>query len=120
MAFVATTNPEGAKKFYRDTLKLPLMSEELPFALVFDLGGTMLRVTIVEKFNPAPFTVLGWKVPDIVVAMKALQKAGVTFQRFPGMDQDGLGIWKSPSGAKIAWFKDPEGNTLSLSQHANE
>jgi len=68
LAFVATRDPDRAKKFYRDTLGLPLVSEDLPFALVFDVSGIMLRVTVVEKFDPAPFTVLGWRVPDITVA----------------------------------------------------
>ena len=117
MAFVPTRDPDRARKFYRDTLGLPLVSEELPFALVFDVKGTMLRVTVVEKLNPPPFTVLGWQVPDITIAAKTLQNAGVTFERYPGMPQDELGIWTSPSGAKVAWFKDPDGNTLSLSQH---
>jgi catechol 2,3-dioxygenase-like lactoylglutathione lyase family enzyme len=117
LALVATRDPERAKKFYRDTLGLPLVSEELPFALVFDVSGAMLRVTIVEKLDPAPFTVLGWQVPDITIAAAALQKAGVEFLRYPGMPQDEIGIWTSPNGAKVAWFKDPDGNTLSLSQH---
>ena len=117
LAFVATRDPDRAKKFYRDTLGLPLVSEDLPFALVFDVSGIMLRVTVVEKFDPAPFTVLGWRVPDITVAAKALQKAGVDFLRYPGLPQDEIGIWASPNGAKVAWFKDPDGNTLSLSQH---
>ena len=117
MVFVPTRDPDRARKFYRDTLGLPLVSEELPFALVFDVNGTMLRVTVVEKLNPPPFTVLGWQVPDITIAAKTLQNAGVTFERYPGMPQDELGIWTSPSGAKVAWFKDPDGNTLSLSQH---
>jgi catechol 2,3-dioxygenase-like lactoylglutathione lyase family enzyme len=117
LAFVPTCDPDRAKKFYRDTLGLPLVSEELPFALVFDLRGTMLRVTIVEKLNPAPFTVLGWRVTNIAVAVNALRIAGVKFECFPGMQQDELGVWTSPNGAKVAWFKDPDGNTLSLSQH---
>ena len=117
LTFVATCDPDRAKRFYRDTLRLPLVREELPFALVFDVNGTMLRVTIVEKLSPAPFTVLGWQVPNIAVAVNTLQEAGVTFQRYPGMPQDEIGIWTSPSGAKVAWFKDPDGNTLSLSQH---
>ena len=117
IAFVPICDPDRAKKFYRDTLGLPLVCEELPFALVFDLNGIMLRVTIVEKLNPAPFTILGWQVANIAVAVKALRMAGVKFQHFPGMPQDELGIWTSPSGAKVAWFKDPDGNTLSLSQH---
>ena len=116
VAFVATSDPDRAKKFYRDTLGLRLVSEQLPFALVFDLHGTMLRVSIVNKFKPAGFTVLGWHVPKIQVAVTALTKAGVEFERYPGMDQDELGIWSSPSGARIAWFKDPDGNTLSLSE----
>ena len=117
IAFVAVRDPERARKFYRDTLGLRLVHEELPFALVFDVNGTMLRVTIVANLNPAPFTVLGWQVPDINIAVKALHQAGVVFQRFPGMPQDDLGIWTSPNGAKVAWFKDPDGNMLSVSQH---
>ena len=117
LTFVATCDPDRAKKFYRDTLGLPLVCEELPFALVFDVNGIMLRVTIVEKLSPALFTVLGWQVPDIAIAVTALEEAGVHFERYPGMPQNELGIWTSPGGAKVAWFKDPDGNTLSLSQH---
>jgi len=116
-AFISTSDPDRAKKFYRDTLGLPLIAEELPFALVFDAHGVMLRVTIVKKGKPADYTVLGWQVPKIKPAAKALTNAGVVFERFPGMDQDDLGIWSSPSGAKVAWFKDPDGNTLSISEH---
>jgi len=116
IAFVATRDPVQAKAFYRDTLGLRLVSEELPFALVFDLHGVMLRVTVVKDLKPAGYTILGWQVPDIVTAAKALQKAGVRFERYPGMEQDESGVWTSPSGAKVAWFKDPDGNTLSLSQ----
>jgi catechol 2,3-dioxygenase-like lactoylglutathione lyase family enzyme len=117
IAFIATSDPDRAKKFYRDTLGLRLVSEELPFALVFDANGIMLRVTIVEKVKPAGYTVLGWQVPKIKPAAQALTKAGVVFERFPGMEQDDLGIWNSPGGAKVAWFKDPDGNTLSISEH---
>ncbi|HLK21668.1 MAG TPA: VOC family protein [Bryobacteraceae bacterium] len=117
IAFVATSDPERAKKFYRDTLGLPLVSEELPFALVFDANGTMLRVTVVTDVHPAGYTVLGWKVVDIAAAAQTLAKAGVQFERYPGMSQNELGIWASPGGAKVAWFKDPDGNTLSISQH---
>ncbi len=117
IAFVATRDPALAKEFYRDTLGLRLVSEELPFALVFDLNGIMLRVTVVKDLKPAGYTILGWQVPDIAAGAKALQKAGVRFERYPGMDQDESGIWISPSGAKVAWFKDPDGNTLSISEH---
>ena len=117
IGFVATSDPDQAKKFYRDTLGLPLVSEEMPFALVFDAHGTMLRVTVVERVVCAGYTVLGWQVPNIVAAAKALSEAGVRFERYQGMQQDELGIWSSPSGARIAWFKDADGNTLSISQH---
>jgi catechol 2,3-dioxygenase-like lactoylglutathione lyase family enzyme len=120
MAFVATCDPERAKKFYRDTLGLRLVSEQLPFALVLDAHGIMLRVTIVKKLKPAGFTVLGWQVPKIEVAAKALTKAGVEFERYPGMEQDELGVWSSPNGARVAWFKDPDGNILSISEHPED
>jgi catechol 2,3-dioxygenase-like lactoylglutathione lyase family enzyme len=116
IGFVATTDPDRAKKFYRDTLGLHLVSEEMPFALVFDAHGTMLRVTVVKNVTPAGYTVLGWQVPDIGAAVKALSEAGVRFERYQGMQQDERGIWSSPGGARVAWFKDADGNTLGISQ----
>ena len=113
VAFVATSSPAKAKRFYRDKLGLRLV-EASPFALVFDAHGTMLRVTPVNKVATAGYTVLGWQVRDIVDAVKRLRKAGVRFERYDGMGQDKLGVWQSPSGARIAWFKDPDGNTLSI------
>jgi hypothetical protein len=89
---------------------------EDPFALVFDAHGTMLRVTNVAEVAAAQYTVLGWEVPNILAATKDLSAAGVKFERYPGLPQDELGIWTAPSGAKVAWFKDPDGNTLSLTQ----
>jgi len=115
IAFVGTRDPARAKAFYRDTLGLLLVSED-PFALVFDAGGTMLRVTSVSDVSKANYTVLGWKVRDIVQMVKDLHKAHVSFERYAGMQQDKLGIWKSPSGSKVAWFKDPDGNTLSITE----
>lgn len=118
VAFMATVDPERARKFYRDILGLRLILDQLPFALVFDLHGTMLRVTPVKELNPPGYTVLGWQVPDIAHAAKTLQNAGVRFERYPGLEQDELGIWIAPgSAAKVAWFRDPDGNTLSISQH---
>lgn len=116
MAFVATRDPAGAKAFYRDTLGLQMVAEQLPFALVFDAHGTMLRVTIVREIVVAPYTVLGWEVPDIAATVKELAAAGVKLERYPGMPQDELGIWTAPGGNKVAWFKDPEGNVLSVAQ----
>jgi len=115
VAFVATRDPSRARKFYRDTLGLPLVSED-EFALVFDTAGTMLRVTRVQEVAAAKYTVLGWRVRDIVRTAKRLQKVHVSFERYPGMQQDEFGIWNSPSGARVAWFKDLDGNTLSITQ----
>ena len=115
IAFVATRDPERAKAFYRDTLGLVLKSED-QFALLFDAHGTMLRVTTVQEVAAAEYTVLGWQVSNLENAVADLRRAGVKFERYAGMGQDERGIWKSPSGARIAWFKDPDGNTLSLTQ----
>jgi catechol 2,3-dioxygenase-like lactoylglutathione lyase family enzyme len=115
MAFVATKNPDKAKAFYQDVLKLKLRADE-PFALVFDANGIMLRVSKVPELTPAPFTVLGWKVSDIAAEIRELKGRGVAFELFKGFQQDDLAVWRSPSGAKIAWFKDPDGNLLSLTE----
>jgi len=115
VAFVPTRDPKRAMSFYRDTLGLRLVNEQLPFALVFDANGTMLRVTIVKDFTPMQFTVLGWEVSDIVATLNALTNAGVVFERYETfMKQNELGIWTSPDGTKVAWFKDPDGNLLSI------
>jgi catechol 2,3-dioxygenase-like lactoylglutathione lyase family enzyme len=115
VAFAATSRPATARRFYRDALGLRLVSED-KFALVFDAHGTMLRVSIVQEVLPAGYTVLGWQVPDIVAAATRLRAAGVRLQRYSGMGQDKRDIWTSPSGARVAWFKDPDGNTLSITQ----
>jgi catechol 2,3-dioxygenase-like lactoylglutathione lyase family enzyme len=115
VAFVATRDSGRAKAFYRDTLGLRLLSED-EFALVFDAAGTMLRITRVQEVAAAKYTVLGWQVPDIVRTARDLQKCHVTLERYPGMHQDELGIWNSPRGARVAWFKDPDGNTLGITQ----
>jgi len=116
MAFVATTDPARARGFYEGVLGLRLASDELPFALVFDAHGTMLRVTAVRELAPAQYTVLGWRVADIGDAVRQMAAAGVQFERYNGMNQDEQGVWKSPGGARVAWFKDPDANTLSLTQ----
>ena len=92
--------------------------EDSPFALVFDSNGTTLRVQKVEQVTPAPYTALGWQVTDIEASVRSLRAKGAVFQRYEGLSQDALGIWKSPSGAKVAWFRDPDGNTLSLTESA--
>ncbi|MGH7685821.1 MAG: VOC family protein [Candidatus Dormibacteria bacterium] len=115
VAFLATTDAARAKGFYEGTLGLTLI-EETPFALTFDCGGTTLRVTPVAHLAPQPFTVAGWRVDDIARSVGELKARGVAMQRYEGVDQDDLGVWRSPSGARIAWFQDPDGNTLSLTQ----
>jgi hypothetical protein len=77
-----------------------------------------LRVNLVDQIAVAPYTVLGWTVPDMAGAIGSLHASGVTFERFEGMDQSDLGVWTAPSGAQVAWFKDPDGNTLSITQSA--
>lgn len=119
IGFIPTAQPERAKAFYRDTLGLRLV-EDTPFALVFDASGTMLRVTRVQEVVAAPYTVFGWRVDDIDAKVRDLAARGLTFERYPGLEQDAAGIWTSPDSARIAWFKDPDGNTLSLAQFPNE
>ena len=117
IGFVPITDAARAKSFYEEKLGLKFVSED-SFAVVFDANGIMLRLTRVQEFAPQAFTVLGWQVSDIVATVKRLQAAGVTFERYGGyMQQDELGIWDAPGGARVAWFKDPDGNTLSVSQH---
>jgi catechol 2,3-dioxygenase-like lactoylglutathione lyase family enzyme len=115
IAFIATAQPEHAKKFYETTLGLRLVSDD-QFAMAFDCQGTQLRIQKVEKVNPHPFTALGWQVPDIRDAVSELMKKEVSFERYPFLAQDELGIWQAPSGAKVAWFKDLDGNLLSLTE----
>jgi catechol 2,3-dioxygenase-like lactoylglutathione lyase family enzyme len=118
IGFLSIVDVERAKAFYRDTLGLTLVSEEPPFALVFEAHGIMLRLGMAKSLPPAHGTVLGWNVPDIASAVTELAEAGVHFERYPQLPQDDLGVWTAPGGAKVAWFKDPDGNILSVSQHS--
>jgi predicted enzyme related to lactoylglutathione lyase len=119
VAFVATTDISKARAFYADVVGLTL-TEDTPFACVFDANGTSVRLTPVRDHTPAPFTVLGWNVVDIAATVRGLSGRGVAFQRFDGMEQDELGIWTTPGGDFVAWFKDPDDNVLSLTQYATE
>ena len=117
VAFAPTTDPARARAFYEGLLGLRLVSDERPFALVFDAKGTMLRVTVVPEMKAQPFTILGWHVANIEGTVDRLTSAGAEFQRYKGLnDSDPRAIWNSPSGARIAWFKDPDGNVLSLTE----
>ena len=119
VAFVAATDLRRAQVFYEQTLGLPVLEHD-NFACVIDAHGTMLRVTAVPKVARAGYTVLGWRVADITAAVRELTARGVTFLRYDGMSQDEHGIWTTPSGARVAWFADPDGNTLSLTQEFAE
>jgi predicted enzyme related to lactoylglutathione lyase len=114
-AFIPTMNPDKARSFYKNVLGLKLLSED-NYALEFDANGTLLRVTMVPKLKPHAFTVLGWNVPDISTVIKTLNKKGVIFEKYDFLEQDHSGVWTSPGGSKVAWFKDPDGNILSLTE----
>ena len=116
MAFVTIVDVDKARSFYRDTLGLKLQREDLPFALVFDANGVMLRLSIGKTRANVPGTVLGWEVPDVTAAISELESAGVQFERYGFLKQDSQGVWTSPTGAKVAWFKDPDENLLSLTE----
>jgi catechol 2,3-dioxygenase-like lactoylglutathione lyase family enzyme len=115
--FLATADAARARRFYADVLGLRFVADE-PWTLVLDAGGTMLRIQKVERVQPAPYTALGWTVADVRQTVAALEGKGVRFLRFNGLPQDQHGVWETPSGAKVAWFKDPDGHTLSLTEWA--
>ena len=116
MAFAPTLDAKKARPFYEGVLGLHVLSQD-NFALALDANGIMLRVTNVPaSFKPQPFTILGWQVPDIAAAVSALKQKGVHFESYGLPTQDAEGIWTAPGGAKIVWFKDPDGNILSLTQ----
>jgi catechol 2,3-dioxygenase-like lactoylglutathione lyase family enzyme len=117
IVFLATANAERSRAFYEGVLGLAFVADEPP-ALVFRVGDRMLRIQKVERVVAAPYTALGWAVSDIRKTVRDLRSAGVTFQRYQGMNQDDDGIWQTPSGALIAWFQDPDGHVLSLTQFA--
>ena len=117
VAFVATTDLDRANSFYGDVLGLGCRSMSRPwFASSARKRETKLRVTLVDELVPAPFTVLGWTVDDIEESVRSLQAKAVAFERFPPMEQDELGVWTTPGGDRVAWFRDPDGNVLSLTQ----
>jgi catechol 2,3-dioxygenase-like lactoylglutathione lyase family enzyme len=117
IGFIPVRDLAAARAFYEGTLGLRVV-DDTPFALVLDAGGTMLRVTPVPGLAARSFTVAGWNVPDIGAAVRDLAGRGVTFTRYDGLAQDDLGIWTAPGGDQVAWFTDPDGNTLSLTTFA--
>jgi catechol 2,3-dioxygenase-like lactoylglutathione lyase family enzyme len=116
VAFVPIRDSDRSRLFYEGVLGLRFITEN-PFALLMESNGVRVRLAKTPDFTPAGFTVLGWQVTDIKTMVTALMQQGVNFERFPGLEQDAMGIWTTPTGASVAWFKDPDGNILSLAQH---
>ena len=117
VAFVPTRDAEKARAFYEGVLGLRFVKDD-GLAMVLDANGIMIRVAKVgQDFTPAPFTILGWQVSEIERVVRGLTEKGVRFEVFGFFKQDELGIWTAPTGDKVAWFKDPDGNVLSVSEH---
>ena len=116
IGFVPTTNSNRAREFYEGKLGFKFVSDD-QFALVMQAGESTVRIAKVEKFMPAQYTVMGWEVTAIEATVKWLNGRGVTFEKYPFVQDQKQGIWTTPNGDKVAWFKDPDGNVLSLSQH---
>jgi catechol 2,3-dioxygenase-like lactoylglutathione lyase family enzyme len=113
--FAVTTDSKRSRKFYEEVLGLEFVADD-PFALVFRSGRLQLRIQKVDRKPGINYTVLGWAVTDIQKTAQQLSKAGVEFMRYEGLGQDADGVWRSPGGARVAWFRDPDDNTLSLTE----
>jgi catechol 2,3-dioxygenase-like lactoylglutathione lyase family enzyme len=116
IVFIPTKDAARARLFYENLLGLSFVSDD-SFALVMDANGTMVRIVRVGEFTPATFTILGWQVDDIVRTVAEMSCKGLKFMRYPHFDQSSDGIWTAPDGSRVAWFLDPDNNTLSISQH---
>jgi catechol 2,3-dioxygenase-like lactoylglutathione lyase family enzyme len=116
IGFVPTKDSKIAREFYEGKLGFQFSSDD-PFALVMKAGDSMIRIAKAKEFTPASYTVLGWEVANIETIVVWLKQRGVSFEKYPFIQNQELGIWTTPSGDKVAWFKDPDGNVLSLSQH---
>jgi catechol 2,3-dioxygenase-like lactoylglutathione lyase family enzyme len=117
VAFVPSTDLDRSRAFYEDVLQLPVTHQD-GFAVVIRTDALTVRITNVgPTLTPAPFTVLGWEVEDVRAQLAELAARGVEFLRPEGLDQDEAGVWTAPDGTQVAWFKDPDGNTLSLDHH---
>ncbi len=116
VAFMATSKPDAARAFFEGVLGLTFVGEH-EHLVTFQSGAAQLMLQKVSVVTPPHGTALGWSVKDLRGTIRALAERGVTFERFEGMDQDDLGVWSPAPGTGVAWFKDPDGNLLSLSQH---
>jgi len=116
IGFVPTTDSKRAREFYENKLGFRFVSDDA-FALVVMAGDTMIRIAKAKEFTPAAYTVLGWEARDIRALVSWLKARGVAFEKYPFVQDQELGIWTAPTGDQVAWFKDPDGNVLSVSQH---
>ena len=116
VGFVPTKDSAAAREFYEGKLGFEFVSDD-PFALVMKAGESKIRIAKAKNFTPAPYTVLGWEVQDIVAIVQWLTERGVVFEKYPFVEDQELGIWTAPGGHRVAWFKDPDGNVLSVGQH---
>jgi catechol 2,3-dioxygenase-like lactoylglutathione lyase family enzyme len=116
IAFIPSKDTSRSRSFYEGALGLLFVCDD-PFAVVMDSNGIKVRIVLVGEFAPAPFTILGWEVNDINASVAELSGKGVQFNRYPYFEQSQDGVWTAPNGAKVAWFSDPDGNVLSVSQH---
>ncbi len=116
MGFVPTKDSKKAREFYEGKLGFQFVSDD-EYALVVKAGDSMIRIAKAGNFAPAPYTILGWQVQDIESIVRWLTERGVVFEKYPFVQDQELGIWTAPSGDRVAWFKDPDGNVLSVSQH---
>jgi len=116
VGFVPTKDSKKARDFYEGKLGFQFVSDD-QFALVMRAGEAMIRIAKAQDFTPARYTILGWEVHDIEAVVRWLKERGVVFEKYPWVQDQELGIWTAPGGSKVAWFKDPDGNVLSVSQH---
>jgi catechol 2,3-dioxygenase-like lactoylglutathione lyase family enzyme len=116
IGFVPTKDSNRARDFYESKLGFQFVSDD-QFALVMQAGDSIIRIAKAANFTPVQYTVMGWEVTDIEAVVMWLNGRGVTFEKYPFVEDRKLGIWTTPNGDRVAWFKDPDGNVLSLSQH---
>ena len=117
IGFIPTVDATKARPFFAEVLGLEFVADA-EFALVFRIGGGLLRVVRLEEFTPAPYTIFGWEVTDLATKARELSRRGGEIVRYDFLEQDADGVWTAPGGDKVLWFRDPDGNTLSMSEHA--